>query len=305
MTEPACEVRSFAAADGYPLHVAVWSATVPARGQVVVLHGVQSHSGWYHRLGQTLASSGYIASFPDRRGSGANTRDRGHTPSAGRLVKDLVEWMRAARIEHPGLPTALAGISWGGKIAAIVAGRHPELVDALALDLPWAASSGRSITEGAASDRLGLPHEPTQDLPDPTVRPLAIHGQSGRPGLHRRRSPQPPPGDGRTPGRQLHHRPLREPSPLADPPARTPDAGRPGSDRRQRQDSRIFREIGLVGPSGHRIPRGAPHAGIRPGSVAVRARSRRLVGSAVRLTWPGRVRLLRWAGNLPSVVHPI
>jgi acylglycerol lipase len=136
MTKPACEVRAFAASDGYPLHVAVWPATVPARGQVVVLHGVQSHSGWYHRLGQTLAASGYLASFPDRRGSGTNTKDRGHAPSAGRLIKDLVEWLRGVRIEHPRLPTALAGISWGGKIAAIVAGRHPELVDALALICP-------------------------------------------------------------------------------------------------------------------------------------------------------------------------
>jgi acylglycerol lipase len=100
------------------------------------VHGVQSHSGWYRRTGRTLASSGYIASFPDRRGSGANSQDRGHTPSAGRLIKDLVEWLRASRVEHPGLPTALAGISWGGKIAAIVAGRHPELVDAFALICP-------------------------------------------------------------------------------------------------------------------------------------------------------------------------
>ncbi len=37
---------------------------------------------------------------------------------------------------HPGLPTALAGISWGGKLTAIVAGRHPELVNALALICP-------------------------------------------------------------------------------------------------------------------------------------------------------------------------
>jgi acylglycerol lipase len=136
MIEPVCDVRSFMASDGYPLHVAIWASSRPVRGQVVLVHGVQSHSGWYRRMGRTLASSGYIASFPDRRGSGANSRDRGHTPSAGRLIKDLVEWLRVSRVEHPGLPTALAGISWGGKIAAIVAGRHPELVDAFALICP-------------------------------------------------------------------------------------------------------------------------------------------------------------------------
>jgi alpha-beta hydrolase superfamily lysophospholipase len=100
------------------------------------LHGVQSHSGWYHRLGSTLAVAGYTASFPDRRGSGANPRERGHARSAGRLLRDLVEWLEAARRDLPHLPIALAGISWGAKLAAIVAARHPQLVDALALLCP-------------------------------------------------------------------------------------------------------------------------------------------------------------------------
>src|SRR3954465_13232565 len=116
MTEPGCDLRRFVASDGYALHVAVWPATRPARGQIVVVHGVQSHSGWYPRLGRTLASSGYGASFPDRRGSGANQAERGHTPSAGRLIRDLVEWLRTLRAENPRLPTALAGISWGAKL---------------------------------------------------------------------------------------------------------------------------------------------------------------------------------------------
>jgi alpha-beta hydrolase superfamily lysophospholipase len=136
MTEPGSEDRTFVASDGYPLHVAAWPATRPPRGQVVVLHGVQSHSGWYHRLGRTLSDAGYVATFPDRRGSGPNQRDRGHAPSAGRLVQDLVEWLASLKAEHPGLPIAVAGISWGGKLAVILAARHPELVDALALICP-------------------------------------------------------------------------------------------------------------------------------------------------------------------------
>jgi alpha-beta hydrolase superfamily lysophospholipase len=102
----------------------------------VVIHGVQSHSGWYHRLGQTLAASGYAASFPDRRGSGPNHRERGHARSAGRLIGDLIEWLRTLRAEQPSLPMALAGISWGGKLAVIAAARYPEVVDGIALICP-------------------------------------------------------------------------------------------------------------------------------------------------------------------------
>ncbi len=90
MTDAGSEVRSFVASDGYPLHVRIWPASSPPRGQVVVLHGVQSHGGWYHRLGRTLAAAGYTASFPDRRGSGANALDRGHANSPRRLNRDLV-----------------------------------------------------------------------------------------------------------------------------------------------------------------------------------------------------------------------
>jgi acylglycerol lipase len=136
MTDAGSEVRSFVVSDGYALHVRMWPAAGLARGHVVILHGVQSHGGWYHSLGRTLASAGYNTSFPDRRGSGANTVDRGHARWPRRLNLDLVEWLRTVRAENPLLPVALAGISWGGKLAVIAAARHPELVDALALICP-------------------------------------------------------------------------------------------------------------------------------------------------------------------------
>ena len=136
MTEPVMEDRTFEASDGYPLHVAVWPPAEPVKGRVVVLHGVQSHSGWYHSLGQTLASAGFQASFPDRRGSGPNLRDRGHAPSGRRLVRDIAEWLRLLRADEPSVPIVLAGISWGAKFVLIVAGRYPELVDGVALICP-------------------------------------------------------------------------------------------------------------------------------------------------------------------------
>src|SRR3954471_15211334 len=134
MSEPRSEVQR--ASDGYELHVATWPAEGKVRGRVVVLHGVQSHGGWYHRLGRTLAGAGYEAHFPDRRGSGANRADRGHAPSSRRLLDDLSEWLAALRHRGPAVPTALAGISWGGKLAVIAAGKQPGLIDALALICP-------------------------------------------------------------------------------------------------------------------------------------------------------------------------
>src|SRR3954469_18229057 len=112
MTEP--QTWRQEASDGYPIHVAAWPTGGPARGRVVVIHGVQSHGGWYHALGRTLAGAGYETHFPDRRGSGANREERGHTPSPGRRIDDVAERLRTLRDADPSVPVALAGISWGG-----------------------------------------------------------------------------------------------------------------------------------------------------------------------------------------------
>src|SRR5215203_2252239 len=109
MIEPVASTQL--ATDGYPTHVLTWPSAGSRRGHVVVLHGVQSHGGWYHGLGRTLAEAGYEAHFPDRRGSGANRNDRGHAPSSRRLLADLAEWLRELRRRDPAVPTALAGIS--------------------------------------------------------------------------------------------------------------------------------------------------------------------------------------------------
>jgi alpha-beta hydrolase superfamily lysophospholipase len=128
--------------DGYRHAVLSWlCAAEPPKASVVVLHGVQSHAGWYHGLGRRLAAAGFDAHFPDRRGSGANRQARGHAPSAHRLIEDLVELLRRVRggeLRPAAIaaPRVLAGISWGGKLAVVTAARRPELVDAVMLICP-------------------------------------------------------------------------------------------------------------------------------------------------------------------------
>ena len=136
MTEIIHETGERRASDGYELYHERWSAAETPRGRVVILHGVQSHAGWYRGLGQVLAERGWEAYFPDRRGSGRNRGERGHTPSATRLYDDQIELLRDLRALRPARPVALAGISWGGKLAAILAAREPTLVDAVALICP-------------------------------------------------------------------------------------------------------------------------------------------------------------------------
>lgn len=108
-----CTIERFTASDGYEWRYRLYPGHGPRRGQVVGIHGIQSHGGWYTASCEYLAREGWEVAFLDRRGSGLNQQARGDAPGFRRLVADLDEFV-TARCERP--PFLLA-ISWGGKLA--------------------------------------------------------------------------------------------------------------------------------------------------------------------------------------------
>jgi alpha-beta hydrolase superfamily lysophospholipase len=113
------------------VQVCHWSPAVAAGGSVFVLHGIQSHGGWYVNSCAQLADAGFEVWVPDRRGSGMNLTHRGDAPSFRRLLDDIAEMMGRAA-----LPRFLLGISWGGKLAVAFQRRHPGLTSGLVLITP-------------------------------------------------------------------------------------------------------------------------------------------------------------------------
>ena len=126
------EIRFTTAADGRRLAVRVWAAE-KARMQVVLLHGIVSHSGWYGGSCRSLSDAGFEVHFIDRRGSGLNADDRGHVDRWETWCDDVVRYLERIRDRRP---VVLCGISWGGKLAAAVARRKPHLIDGLGLLCP-------------------------------------------------------------------------------------------------------------------------------------------------------------------------
>jgi alpha-beta hydrolase superfamily lysophospholipase len=136
LAEPA--LKTFTASDGYEWKYRHYEAVGPSRAEIIGLHGIQSHGGWYEQSCRELAAAGYTVSFLDRRGAGLNERDHGDTPSFRRLIDDVAEYV-------VGLPRPrfVAGISWGGKLAVGLQCRHPGLVDGLILVAPGLCSRVR------------------------------------------------------------------------------------------------------------------------------------------------------------------
>jgi alpha-beta hydrolase superfamily lysophospholipase len=144
-------IETHTSSDGYRWRYRRYAPAGKPRAQVVCIHGIQSHGGWYEYSCTRLAQARFTVSFLDRRGSGLNEQDRGDAPGFRRLLDDLAEFLRVVRgladeapardtnssPPHPTSPPVfLAAISWGGKLAVALQRRHPGLVDGLALLCP-------------------------------------------------------------------------------------------------------------------------------------------------------------------------
>ncbi|MEZ6122828.1 MAG: alpha/beta fold hydrolase [Planctomycetaceae bacterium] len=137
---PPHTVRWIEMSDGRQLAVRCYPASGDfqnaARGIVVCLHGIQSHSGWYGYSSQRMAEAGFHVYCADRRGSGLNTEDRGHADHGLRLIHDVRQLVDTVREEHSGMDVTLLGLSWGGKTAAALAALFPDRLQQLVLLSP-------------------------------------------------------------------------------------------------------------------------------------------------------------------------
>ncbi len=118
---------------GTRLAVRRWHALEPPLARVVMLHGIISHAGWYDASCDYLARHGFDVHFLDRRGSGLNPAGRGDIDGWQTWVADIVAYLES--LAGMG-PLVLLGISWGGKIAPVVARARPDLLAGIGLICP-------------------------------------------------------------------------------------------------------------------------------------------------------------------------
>jgi len=121
--------------DQYEASARWWSPADP-RGAVLYLHGIQSHGGWFEASAGRIAEAGFAVLLPDRRGSGRNSVDRGHLPSAKRLLLDLTECLNEVHVRTGFTRFHVVGVSWGGKLALALFRFLPERVASMALVAP-------------------------------------------------------------------------------------------------------------------------------------------------------------------------
>jgi lysophospholipase len=158
------------AADRTCLQAFEWQApSTPARGAVIVIHGVRDHASRYAALADSLAAQGLAVYAQDHRGHGYSGGPRQRFDSIEQLVNDVNLAVEEAKKRHPGVPIFLYGHSMGGLVATYYALEHGEqlrgvVLSGAALKLQPTVSGGQKVAVRIFGSILpGLPAQPIDD----------------------------------------------------------------------------------------------------------------------------------------------
>jgi acylglycerol lipase len=100
-------------------------SAAPARGTVVIAHGLAEHAGRYGHVAERLVGSGFDVWAPDHRGHGRSAGRRVYVERFATFGADLETLRLLAADRCPG-PQFLLGHSMGGAIALAHAVDHPQ-----------------------------------------------------------------------------------------------------------------------------------------------------------------------------------
>lgn len=111
---------------GVRIFVRSWQPAERPRGVVLLVHGFNSHSGYYRWVAEQLTESGLAVYAPDLRGRGRSSGERSYVARFADYVCDVELVANLARSRAPGLPTFVLGHSAGGVVACVYALAHQQ-----------------------------------------------------------------------------------------------------------------------------------------------------------------------------------
>jgi len=127
---------------------------------VLMLHGLQSHSGWFVQSAAFIASLGHPVYAIDRRGSGLSAETRGDCRDFREMINDVRTVARHAMEKHHVERVHVMGHCFGAIPAAAFACAEPDMLASVILPTPGIFTK-TDLTMGqkfrVAVDQLGRP----------------------------------------------------------------------------------------------------------------------------------------------------
>jgi acylglycerol lipase len=104
---------------GLQILVRSWRPEGKARGVVAIVHGVNSHSGYYTWVAEQLVAGGLAVYALDLHGRGKSDGERFYLEKIGDYLGDVGALVALAKSREAGLPVFLLGHSAGGVISCV------------------------------------------------------------------------------------------------------------------------------------------------------------------------------------------
>jgi len=147
-----------------------WVAQAPARGVVVLAHGLGEHALRYAHLAQVLAAEGFDVVAVDHRGHGATAGTDGELGSFGpggwdAVVDDFTRVVEQAGAQRPGRPLVVLGHSLGSFILQTYVLDHSERVAGAVLSGSAALDEVAALLDPSVEfdlTMLNVPFEPAR-----------------------------------------------------------------------------------------------------------------------------------------------
>ncbi|XP_012446084.1 uncharacterized protein LOC105769771 [Gossypium raimondii] len=101
-------------------------ATGELKGILIIIHGLNEHSGRYAQFAKQLISCNFGVYAMDWIGHGGSDGLHGYVPSLDHVVADTGAFLEKIKSENPGVPCFLFGHSTGGAVV-LKAASHPRI----------------------------------------------------------------------------------------------------------------------------------------------------------------------------------
>jgi alpha-beta hydrolase superfamily lysophospholipase len=141
---PHHQTGTFSSHDGTELFYQNWWSDPPARGVVVMVHGLGGHSGLFDNVVTALAIGGYHLYALDLRGNGRSPGQRGHINHWAELRGDVGAFLDLINQSQPDLPKFILGHSVGGAVVLDYVLRHPAGLHGTIISNPTLGAVGIS-----------------------------------------------------------------------------------------------------------------------------------------------------------------